>query len=98
MDKETADRLHALRDLVAEAVHAAVNETERTQAAIARGPYAVLERITPIAAPVRAVEFVQKTITGAVYRTIRAATCVADHAALHIVTALDSSPDRDGKR
>lgn len=77
MSRSTRRELEGLNELVVDAVHAVTAETERAHAAIARYPYAVLTRVTPLRAPVRAVEFVQRTITGAVYRTIHVAVDVA---------------------
>jgi len=77
MRRSTRRELEGLTELVVDGVHAAAAEAERAHAAIARYPYAILTRVTPLRAPVRAVEFVQQTITGIVYRTIHVAADVA---------------------
>ena len=81
MDKATRRKLEGLNHLVHDSVHAAVSETEKVHGEIARYPYAILERITPIAMPVQMIEFVQASITGLVYRSIRMGATVASTAA-----------------
>ena len=85
MQRTTRRELEGLNELVVDAVHAVTAETERAHAAIARYPYAILTRVAPLRAPVRAVEFVQRTITGAVFRTIHVA---ADLAGAAVATAI----------
>lgn len=85
MRRSTRRELEGLNALAVDAVHAAAAETERAHMAIARYPYAILARITPLRAPVHAVEFVQRTITGAVYRTIHVA---ADVVGATVATAI----------
>jgi len=93
MDDITRRKLRGLNDLVIDAVHAAVDETEKVHNEIARYPYAVLKRITPIAMPVRMIEFVQASITGLVYRTIRVGATAASTAAAVTLAALpDDKP------
>jgi hypothetical protein len=91
LDDATLHQLRGLKDLVHDAVEAGVAETERMHVAIARYPYAVLARLTPIAAPVRGVEFVQTTITGSVYWTIRLATRVTALIAARVLDHLAKS-------
>ncbi len=88
MDKTTRRKLEGLNHLVHDGVHAAVSETEKVHSEFARYPYAILERITPIAMPVRVIEFVQTSITGLVYRSIRLGATVASTAAAVTLAAL----------
>jgi hypothetical protein len=88
MDKTTRRKLEGLNHLVHDSVHAAVGETEKVHSEFARYPYAILERITPIAMPVRVIEFVQSSITGLVYRSIRLGATVASTAAAVTLAAL----------
>ncbi len=93
MDDITRRKLRGLNDLVIDTVHAAVDETEKVHNEIARYPYAVLKRVTPIAMPVRMIEFVQASITGLVYRTIRVGATAASTAAAVTLAALpDDKP------
>ena len=93
MDKTTRRKLEGLNHLVHDSVHAAVSETEKVHSEIARYPYAILERVTPIATPVRLIEFVQASITGLVYRSIRMGATVASTAAAVTLAALpDDKP------
>ncbi len=62
------------KDLIQDAMLAGTDAAERLQLSIARQPYAVLEKIAPIAAPVRAVEQVQTAITLGIYGVIRSVT------------------------
>ena len=77
MQRSTRRHLEGLNELVVDAVHAVTAETERAHVAIARYPYAVLERVTPLRAPVRVIEFAQRAITRVVYRTIHVTADVA---------------------
>jgi hypothetical protein len=90
MEKATIKQLRGLNDLVGEALDAGVTRTEQIHRAIARRPYAVLERISPMAAPVRTVEFVESTITGSVYWTIRLATRISGVVVAQVLERLDT--------
>ncbi len=94
MDDTTRRKLKGLNDLVVDTVHAAVDETEKVHNEIARYPYAVLKRITPLAAPVGVIEFVQQSVTGLVYRSIRVATKVAGTAAAITLAAVPGDKKR----
>ena len=94
MDETTRRKLEGLNHLVHDSVHAAVRETEKVHGEMARYPYAVLERITPIAMPVRVIEFVQASITGLVYRSVRLGASMASTAAAVTLAALpDDNPE-----
>ena len=98
MDDITRRKLKGLNDLVVDTVHAAVDETEKVHNEIAQYPYAVLKRITPLAAPVRVVEFVQMSVTGLVYRSIRVVTIVAGIAAAMTLAAVpDDKPGNENR-
>jgi hypothetical protein len=90
MDQQTIRRLRGLNDLLADAVDAGVTRTEKIHRSIAQYPYAVLKRIGPVAAPVAAIEFVQTTITGSVYWTLRLATRVSGVAVAQVLERLDT--------
>jgi hypothetical protein len=90
MEKPTIRQLRGLNDLLADAVDAGVSRTEQVHQSIARYPYAVLKRIGPIAGPIGAIEFVQTTITGSVYWTLRVATRVSGVAVARILERLDA--------
>jgi hypothetical protein len=90
LQKTTIRNLRGLNDLVAEGVDAALTRTEQIHRAIARHPYSVLKRISPIAAPIRTVEFVETTITGSVYWTIRLATRVSGVIVSQVLERLDA--------
>jgi hypothetical protein len=90
MNKTTVRQLRGLNNLLADAVDAGAARTEQVHQSIARYPYAVLKRIGPMAAPVGAIEFVQTTITGSVYWTLRVATRVSGAAVGRILERLDT--------
>ena len=74
MNRTTIVQLRGAKDLIEDAVLAGTDAAQRLQLSLTRQPYAVLETIAPIAAPVRAVEQVQAAITLGVYGTIRSVT------------------------
>ncbi len=90
MDKQTIRRLRGINDLLVDAVDAGVTRTEQIHQSIARYPYAVLKRIGLVAAPATAIEFVQTTITGSVYWTLRLATRVSGVAVAQVLERLDT--------
>ena len=90
MEKETLRQLKGLNDLVADAVDAGVLRTERIHRSIARYPYAVLARIGPVAAPVRVVEYVETTITGTVYWSVRLVARVGGGVVSQVLERLDA--------
>ncbi|HQR12217.1 MAG TPA: hypothetical protein PLW68_12910 [Casimicrobiaceae bacterium] len=89
MAKPTVRQLRGLNDLITDAVAAGVTRTEQIHRAIARHPYALLKRISPISAPVRTVEFVETTISGSVYWTLRLATVVSGRIVSQALEGLD---------
>jgi len=95
MEKTTIRQLRGLNDLVADAVQAGVTRTEQIHRSIARYPYAVLTRIRPVAAPVRTIEFVETTITGSVYWTVRLAARVSGVVVAQVLERLDALADSD---
>lgn len=98
MDDIARRKLQGLNGLVIDTVHAAVDETEKVHNEIARYPYAVLKRVTPLATPVRVVEFVQLSVTGLVYRSIRVVMTVAGTAAAITLAAVPDRKPRDTQR
>lgn len=77
MEERTIRRLRGAVALVTDGVEAAATEARRAHEVIARRPYAILERIGPIAGPVRAIESLQAAITDLAYGAVRAANAVA---------------------
>ena len=88
MEKSTIRKLRGLNDLFADAMDAGLTRTEQVHRAIAGKPYSVLKRLSPIAAPVRTVEFVETTITGSVYWTLRLATRLSGVVVLQVLERL----------
>lgn len=71
MEPRTLRQLRGAKDLLEDAVEAAAVAIGDTQKAMTRKPYALLARITPIAAPVRAIEQAHLQMTDGVYFAIR---------------------------
>jgi hypothetical protein len=90
MEKETIRQLRGLNALIADAMDAGVTRTERIHRSIARYPYAALTRIGPVAAPVRVVEYVETTITGTVYWSVRLAARVSGVVVSQVLEHLDA--------
>lgn len=86
-------QLRGLKDLIQETVEAGVNAIEETHQAIARKPFAILEKIPIIALPARAVEQVQRTVTGGVYQSIRVVNRIAGAVATRILDRLEGQEE-----
>jgi hypothetical protein len=97
MAKLSLPQLRGAKDLIQEAVEAGVTATEQLHLAIARKPYVLLARIDAIAGPVQAVDLIQQTITGSVYRAIRVANRLTGAIATKMIDRLDVTEDRTGK-
>jgi len=92
MRQLTVQQMRGIQDLVQTAVHEATNALEGAQHNVARKPYAVMERIWPIAHTASAVESVQMSITKRVYHSIRTANTIAGSLA---ALALDQLEKRE---
>lgn len=71
MNPETLRQIRGAKDLLEDAVEALAVSVGDAHRKITRQPYALLARIEPIAAPVRAIEEVHLKITDSVYFSIR---------------------------
>ncbi len=89
MSRLSIQQLRGLKDLIQDAVAAGVNITEETHQAIARQPYALLEKIPIIATPAHVIENVQQTVTSGVYQTIRAVNQVSGAFANQVLDRLE---------
>ena len=88
-------QLRGIKDLIQDAVDAGVDTTELVHLAIARKPYAMLEKIEAIAGPVHVVERVQNTITVGVYQSIRAINKLSATIATGILDHIERSADKN---
>lgn len=82
-------QIRGLKDLVFQTVDATVVKTTEVHKAVARRPYAVLERIESVAAQAKAIEQVQVAITDSAYTAIRSVNQLAATAATQIVDCLE---------
>lgn len=71
MNPETLRQMRGAKDLLEDAVEALAVSVADAQRKMTRQPYALLARIEPIAAPVRAIEEAHLRITDGVYFSIR---------------------------
>lgn len=94
MAKLPVQQMRGIKDLVRDAVDAGVDATENVHLLIMRKPYAALEKIEVIAAPVHVVERVQNTITVGVYRSIRGINKFSAAVATRIIDHLERTTGR----
>ncbi|HXA46656.1 MAG TPA: hypothetical protein VNW52_03425 [Burkholderiaceae bacterium] len=90
-------QLRGVKDLLKDAVDAGVDTTEQVHLALARKPYAVLEKISLIAAPVHVVERIQHTITVGVYQSIRTINALSAVVATEVIDRIERSADKKNK-
>ena len=76
MGQLTVQQMRGIQDLVQTAINETTSAIEDAQHDIARKPYAVMERIWPIAGTAGIVEDIQVSVTKTVYHSIRTATSI----------------------
>lgn len=94
LSKLPVKELRGINALIHDAVDAGVDATEKMHLAIARKPFAVLEKITPIAAPARVVDRVQLAITTGVYRSIRVVNRLSGSLGKHVIDRIEQAADK----
>lgn len=94
MERRTIRKLRGAVELVTDAVEAAAKETQRVHEVFARRPYAVLERIEPLAAPSKAIGSLQFAITALAYGAVRAGNAVAGAVVTTAIDRLERDPAR----
>jgi hypothetical protein len=87
-------QLRGIKDLIQDAVDAGVDATEKLHLIIMRKPYAALEKIDAIAAPVHLVERVQNTITIGTYQSIRTINKLSATIASRVIDHLEESAEK----
>jgi len=92
MEKRTIRKLRGAVELVTDAVDAATTEAQRTHEAFARRPYAVLERIGPIAGPVRAIEGLHSVVMETAYGSVRVLNAIAGAVVTTAIDRLGTGP------
>ncbi len=93
MTKLSIQQIRGIKDLIQDTVDAGVKETARVHQAIARQPYALLEKLNLITVPVRAVERAQEAITAGIYQSIRAVNQIAGGLATQVIDRLEARRD-----
>src|SRR5207247_5444540 len=88
MEQLPMRQILGMKDLIQDTIEATVIAIAKAHQDIAHLPYAVLEQIDPIAAPVRTIEHVQQTITDEVYYAIRVVNQIVGTAAAHVLEQL----------
>jgi hypothetical protein len=96
VERRTIRKLRGAVELVTDAVEAAATETQRVHEEFARRPYAVLERIGPIAAPVRAIERVHTAVMETAYGSVRILNALAGAVVTTAIDRLERDPVRPG--
>lgn len=96
LEKETVRRLRGAVSLVTDAIEAAATETQRVHEVFARRPYAALERIGPIAGPVRVVEGIHSAVMETAYGSVRILNALAGAVVTTAIGRLDSDSSRPG--
>ena len=86
-------QIRGAADLVHEVVAGSVDAVEATHRSIARKPFAVLEKISPIAVPVRLIEHIERNISGGVYQSIRLSNRLAAAVATQVLDRLEETGD-----
>ena len=97
MERRTLRQIRGAKELVEETVDAAtlaINEVQRT---MTRMPYALLARIGPIEAPVKAIEQAHLKITESVYFSIRVGNRLVGNVAGFVLDQLDAHAQRKGR-
>lgn len=92
MDQHTHRQFQGATQLITDTVDAAVRALGEAHLATARYTYAVLGRVPGVNVPARAVERIQDTITGGVYRSIGVANQLAGAA---LQSGLNRLADQD---
>ena len=85
-----------LRDLnrrLQDAVEASVDLTEKLHLVMMRKPYAALEKIDAIAAPVHVIERVQHAVTLRVFQSIRIVNKIAVNVAGRVIDQMEATAD-----
>jgi hypothetical protein len=88
------DQWRGLRALIETAVDQGASAVERVHRATAARPFAVLDAIPPIAAPVRGVRVVHDAILDTVYGSIRGINHLVGGTLASALDALDQAEDR----
>lgn len=97
MPKIPIKQIRGAKDLIHDAVNAGINATEEVHQAIARKPYALLEKIDVIATPVKAVGHVQHFVTSRVYQAVRTVNKLTGIIATQVIDRIESYEDGDKK-
>lgn len=98
MSKLPVQQIRGVKDLIQDAVDAGVDATEQVHQSIARKPFALLAKITPIAGPVLVIEQVQHGITTGIYQAIRTVNKLSGALATQVIDRLDRGTDKTTKR
>jgi len=96
MEKRTIRRLRGAVELVTDAIEAAATQAQRVHEDFARRPYGVLERIGPIAGPVRAIEGLHSAVMETAYGSVRILNAAAGAVVTTAIDRLGAGPTRPG--
>ena len=91
-------RWRGLKDLVQDAVETGARAVERVQKETAAIPFAVLERLPPLAAPARRVHALHDAVVSVTYRTVRGVNGAAGAALDGVLDVLEARRRGGGGR
>ena len=97
MDRESWRRIKGLRRLIHDGVERGADFIEKHHRHAAQKPFQVLESITPIAAPTRAVRSVHDGVLSLTYGSIHAINQVTEKTSGWVVDRLAPPDERDGR-
>jgi hypothetical protein len=89
LSRDSVRRLEGFTELAVDATEAVVNATERVHRSYARKPFVILERIEPIAGPVKVVEELQVVAVGSIFAAIRTIAGMSGIVVVHVLHELE---------
>lgn len=96
MERQTLRQIRGAKELVEETVDSAALAINEVQRKMTRMPYALLARIGPIAAPVKAIERAHLKIADSVYFSIRVGNRLIGNMAGFVLDQLDAHAQSKG--
>ena len=96
MIKLITQQLRSLKDSIRDTVDAGVDTTEKVHLIMMRKPFAALEKIERLAAPVHLAESVQHAVTVGFYRSVRKVNTLSANVAGWMIDRVDRAADARG--
>ena len=93
MSQLSIQQIRGVVDLIHDTVAGSVDAIEETHQTIARKQFALLKQIDPIAAPVRTIEHIERSIAGGVYQSIRLTNRLAATLSTQVLNWLEEAEE-----